>query len=192
MIEGGGSKTFSHAKRLLAEDPDRAQALLAKLAGTVGRFLQAQVRAGAEVVQVFESAAGALSPADFRAFALPHLATVVRMAKKAGAPVIVFAPAAGWALEEIARSTGPDVIGIDWQTEPASARRRLADFPVALQGNLDPCWLYAPPGEIRERTWTMLREFGTKGYIVNLGHGILPDAPVAHAKAFVDAVREFR
>jgi uroporphyrinogen decarboxylase len=192
MIEGCGSKTFSQAKRLLAEDPDRVEALLAKLAGTIGRFLQAQVRAGAEVVQVFESAAAALSPADFRAYALPHLAMVVKLAKEAGAPVIVFAPGAGWALEEIAQRTGADVIGIDWQTEPASARGRLADIPVALQGNLDPCWLYVPPDEIRDRTQTMLREFGTNGYIANLGHGILRDTPVDHAKAFVAAVKEYR
>jgi uroporphyrinogen decarboxylase len=191
MVEGGGTRTFTQARRLLAEAPDRAHALLSHLAETVGQFLQAQVGAGAQVVQVFDSSAAALSPADFRAFALPHLATVVRLARQAAAPVIVFAPGAGWALEEIARATGADVMGIDWQTEPALARIQLEGLPVSLQGNLDPCWLYVPPDEIRERTRAMIQEFGVKGYIANLGHGILPDIPVAHARAFVDAVKEF-
>lgn len=192
MIEGGGSKTFSLAKRLLVEDPRRAHALLARLARTVGAFLRAQVAAGAQVVQLFDSWAGALGPEDFREFALPYLAESVRIAKAAGAPVIVFAPGAGWALEEIARVTGADVLGVDWQTEATGANRRAAPFPVALQGNLDPCWLYAAPAEIRQRTRAMLRAFGGRGHIANLGHGILPDVPVDHARVFVDAVKEWR
>jgi uroporphyrinogen decarboxylase len=107
-------------------------------------------------------------------------------------PVIAFAPGAGWALEEIARATGADVLGIDWQTDAAAANRRAAPFPVALQGNLDPCWLYASPKEIRRRTHGMLAAFGGRGHIANLGHGILPDVPVANARAFVDAVKEWR
>ena len=106
-------------------------------------------------------------------------------------PVIAFAPGAGWALEEIA-GTGADVIGVDWQTDAAEARRRLAPMPVALQGNLDPTWLYAPPHEIRARTRAMLDAFGGVAHIANLGHGILPDVPVPHAAAFVDAVKEWR
>ncbi len=192
MIEGAGSKSFSLAKRLLVEDPARAHGLLGRLAGAVGTFLKAQVAAGAQVVQLFDSWAGALGPEDFRAFCLPYLAEAVRIAKAAGAPVIVFAPGAGWALEEIARATGADVLGVDWQTEAAAANRRAAPFPVALQGNLDPCWLYAPPREIRERTRGMLRAFGGRGHIANLGHGILPDVPVDHARAFVEAVKEWR
>lgn len=192
MIEGGGSKSFSLAKRLLVEDPARAHALLGRLARTVGAFLKAQVASGAEVVQLFDSWAGALGPEDFRVFCLPYLAEAVRIAKAAGAPVIVFAPGAGWALEEIARATGADVLGVDWQTEAAAANRRVAPFPVALQGNLDPCWLYAPPSEIRKRTRTMLRAFGGRGHVANLGHGILPDVPVDNARAFVDAVKGWR
>jgi uroporphyrinogen decarboxylase len=106
--------------------------------------------------------------------------------------VIAFAPGAGWALEEIAEVTGADVIGVDWQTDSAAARRRLAGRPVALQGNLDPSWLYADPSVIRERTHAMLDAFGGVGHVANLGHGILPDVPVAHAKAFVDAVKDWR
>jgi uroporphyrinogen decarboxylase len=129
---------------------------------------------------------------DFRTFALPYLAQAARMAREAGAPVIAFAPGAGWALEEIADATGADVVGVDWQTDAAQARRRLQGRPVALQGNLDPCWLYASPATIRERTREMLAAFGSTGHIANLGHGILPDVPVEHARAFVAAVQEWR
>jgi uroporphyrinogen decarboxylase len=192
MIEGGGSKTFSYAKRLLVEDPSLAHRMLAQLARVVGEFLVAQVKAGAQAVQIFDSWAGALAPADFTAFALPYLREAARLAGSVGAPVVVFAPGAGWALEQIAQESGADVVGVDWQTDAAEARRRLPDSKVALQGNLDPCWLYAAPSMIRERTHRMLDAFGGKGHIANLGHGILPDVPVDHAKAFVDAVREWQ
>jgi uroporphyrinogen decarboxylase len=192
MVEGQGSKAFTHAKRLLVQEPARAHALLERLATAVGEFLAAQVRAGAQAVQLFDSWASALGPRDFREFALPYLAKAARIARGAGAPVIAFAPGAGWALEEIAAATGADVVGVDWQTEAADARRRLADKPVALQGNLDPSWLYAPTATIRERTREMLAAFGGRGHIANLGHGITPDVPVSHARAFVDAVKEWR
>jgi uroporphyrinogen decarboxylase len=192
MVEGGGSKTFSMAKRLLVENPSRAHALLSRLAQAVGDFLVAQVKAGAQAVQLFDSWSGALGPRDFREFALPYLGQAARIAKTAGAPVIAFSPGSGWALEEIASATGADVIGVDWQTDAAAARRRLPASRVALQGNLDPCWLYAPPALIQERTRRMLDDFGGQGHIANLGHGILPDVPVDHAKAFVQAVQQWR
>jgi len=192
MIEGGGSKSFSLAKRLLVEDPPRAHELLGRLADAVGSFLVAQVKAGAQAVQLFDSWSGALGPRDFREFALPYLGRAARLARTAGAPVIVFAPGSGWALEEIAAETEADVLGIDWQTDAGDARRRIPPTRVALQGNLDPCWLYAPPAVIRERTHRMLDDFGGRGHIANLGHGILPDVPVSHAQAFVDAVQQWR
>ncbi len=192
MVEGQGSKSFTWAKRLLVEDPRRAHRLLEQLAAAVGHFLAAQVKAGAQAVQLFDSWASALGPRDFREFALPYLAEAARIARAAGAPVIAFAPGAGWALEEIAAATGAEVIGIDWQTDAAEARRRLGESRAALQGNLDPCWLYAPPEIIRARTYEMLAAFGGQGHIANLGHGILPDVPVAHARAFVEAVKEWR
>jgi uroporphyrinogen decarboxylase len=192
MVEGSGSKSFAQAKRFLAQEPRRAHELLGRLARAVGEFLMAQVRAGAQAVQVFDSWASALGPRDFREFALPYLAESIRLARSAGAPVIAFAPGAGWALEELAGVTGADVIGVDWQTDAADARRRLMAYPAALQGNLDPAWLYAGPDEIRRRTRDMLQAFGGRGHIANLGHGIHPDVPVAHARAFVDAVREWR
>jgi len=192
MIEGGGSKSFTYAKRMLVENPSAAHELLGRLARLVGDFLVAQVRAGAQAVQVFDSWSGALGPRDFREFALPYIGQAIRRARSAGAPVIAFCPGSGWALEEIAAETGADVIGVDWQTDAAEARRRLPADRLALQGNLDPCWLYAPPQMIRERTRQMLEAFGGRSHIANLGHGILPDVPVAHARAFVDAVREWR
>jgi uroporphyrinogen decarboxylase len=191
MIEGRGAQTFSHAKRLLVENPALAHALLARLAGAVGRFLGAQVMAGAQVLQIFESNAGALAPSDFLEFSLPYLSAAVRLAREAGGrtPVIVFAPGAGWALEELARQTGADVVGIDWRTDGEEARRRLAPLGVAAQGNFDPCWLYAPPEMIQTRTHAMLRAFQGPGYVANLGHGILPDTPVEHVRTFVDTVK---
>lgn len=191
MVEGRGTKQFAVAKRMLFEQPAMAHALLDRLAVAVGDFLVAQVGAGAQVVQLFDSWAGALAPEEFRTFVLPYLAKAARRAREAGAPVIVFAPGAGWALDEIAAATGADAIGIDWHTTVASARAQLAPFPVAMQGNLDPCALYAPPSEIRARTQAMIQQFGPTGHIVNLGHGILPDVPPAHARAFVDAVKEW-
>ena len=191
MVEGGGSKSFSLAKRLLVEDPGQAHALLSRLADAVGSFLIAQVEAGAQAIQLFDSWSGALGPRDFREFALPYLARAARLAKTAGAPVIAFAPGSGWALEEIARETGAEVVGVDWQTDAADARQRLPPSEVALQGNLDPCWLYAAPGLIRKRTHQMLEAFGGQSHIANLGHGILPDVPVSHARAFVEAVQEW-
>lgn len=191
MVEGSGSRSFSLAKRLLVEDPARAHGLLSRLANAVGSFLIAQVKAGAQAVQLFDSWSGALGPRDFREFGLPYLGHAARMARTAGAPVIVFAPGSGWALEEIASETGADVVGVDWQTDAADARRRLPASLVTLQGNLDPCWLYASPALIRDRTHRMLDDFGGRSHIANLGHGILPDVPVSHARAFVDAVRDW-
>lgn len=192
MVEGSGTRTFTRAKRFLVEHSRTAHELLGRLASTVGRFLEAQVAAGAQAVQLFDSWAAALGPRDFREFALPYLAEAARPAIAAGVPVIAFAPGAGWALEEIAGATRAAVIGVDWQTDAGEARRRLERLDVALQGNLDPTWLYAAPDEIRRRTTAMLEAFGGRGHIANLGHGILPDVPVEHAAAFVSAVKEWR
>jgi len=191
MIEGQGTKSFSVAKRVLVQAPALAHQLLGRLAEAVGRFLVAQVEAGAQVVQLFDSWAGALGPEDYRTFALPYLAKAVAIARTAGAPVIVFSPGAGWALPEILEATQADVVGVDWHVAPATARRQLGP-QQALQGNFDPCWLYGTPAEIRQRAHAMLDGFGTGPLIANLGHGILPDTPVASARAFIDAVKEWR
>ncbi len=190
MIEGQGTKNFSVAKRLMAEEPARAQRLLDLLGEAVGRYLVAQVEAGAQAVQLFDSWAGALAPEDYLRFALPPLAHAARVAQASGVPVIVFAPGAGWALPEIKAATGADVIGVDWHTRARDARQAVGG-QQALQGNLDPTWLYGPPAQIRTRTHEMIRAFQGGPHIANLGHGILPDTPVAGARAFIDAVKEW-
>ena len=192
MIEGRGTKQFQVAKRMIHAEPALAHALLDRLATAVGEFLVAQAEAGAQVLQLFESWAGALAPAEFRQFVLPYLARAAAIARTAGVPLIVFAPGASWAMREIAAATQADVVGVDWQTEASTARRVAEDLTVAVQGNLDPCALYSSPADIRARTHAMLREMPQRGYVANLGHGILPDVPVDHARAFVDAVREWR
>ncbi len=192
MVEGQGSKQFAKAKRLLVERPDLAHALLARLADSVGAFLVAQVEAGAQAVQLFDSWAAALGQADFREFALPYLARAARHVAPTGVPLIAFAPGASWALEEIAEATGAAVLGLDWTMDAATAHRRTAALPLSRQGNFDPCWLYAPPKEIRRRAHAMCDAFGGQRHVANLGHGILPDVPVAHAAAFIEAVQEWR
>ncbi len=192
MIEGKGTKQFALAKRLLFEQPAVAHALLDHLATAVGDYMVAQVEAGAQVLQLFESWAGALGPREFRTFCLPYLARIAKRVQSTGAPLIVFAPGAGWALGEIADATNAEAIGVDWHTTPQTARQLTQARTVALQGNLDPCALYAAPAEIRQRTHEMIFAFGPIGHIANLGHGILPDIPPAHARAFVDAVKEWR
>jgi uroporphyrinogen decarboxylase len=191
MVEGKGTKQFAVAKKMLFEAPATAHALLDQLAIAVGEFLLAQARAGAQVLQLFDSWSGALGPEEYLTFALPYFAKAARIAKGSGLPLVAFAPGAGWAMDRIAQETGADVIGVDWHTAPQVARRATGALPVALQGNFDPCALYAPESEIRRRTQEMLRAFGPIGHIANLGHGILPDTPVSHARAFVDTVKEW-
>jgi uroporphyrinogen decarboxylase len=189
MIEGGGSRDARHARRLIAEAPGLAHTLLDRLTDAVTSSLVAQAAAGAQVLQVFESRAATLGPRDFAEFVLPYLARVTRAAGYAGAPIIVFVPGTGWALEEIARVTGAHVVGVDYLTSPETARRRLASSGVALQGNLDPAWLHADPTVVRERTGEMIAAFGTTGYVANLGQGILPDVPLASVQEFVATVQ---
>lgn len=192
MVEGKGTKQFALAKRMLFEQPAMADALLERLATAVGDFLLAQIEAGAQVVQLFESWAGSLGPEEFRRYCLPYLAKIAARVRATNVPLIVFAPGGGWALREIAEATQADAVGVDWHTTPATARAMCRVLDVALQGNLDPCALYAPPSEIRRRTHAMIQGFGPRGHVANLGHGILPDVSPAHARAFVDAVKEWR
>lgn len=192
MIEGGGSPNFQQAKRMMLEDPPLLHALLHRLALEVGAFLCAQVRAGAQVIQLFDSWAGALTPADYREFALPALALAAQIAKTSGAPLIVFPHGATWALEEVAVATKADVIGVDWRIDPSEAARIARKLGIAVQGNLDPCVLYGPPDVIRTRTEAMLGSFSGTSHIANLGHGIFPDIPVEHARTFIDTVRNWQ
>ncbi len=190
MIEGGGSAHFQIAKHAMLTEPGFVHALLDRLARAIGEFLCAQVRAGAQVIQLFDSWAGALSPADYRTFALPALARAAAIARTSGAPLIVFPHGAPWMLEEVAIATKADVLGLDWRVDPVEGRCIADRLGIAVQGNLDPAILLSHPAVIRARTRRMLRDFEGNGYIANLGHGITPDVPVANARAFIDTVRE--
>ncbi|KYO47988.1 uroporphyrinogen decarboxylase isoform A [Alligator mississippiensis] len=193
MIEGGGSNTMAKAKAWLYRHPEASHRLLHLLADLIVQYLVGQVVAGAQALQLFESHAGHLGPEQFGEFALPYLRDIVQRVKSRleeaalpAVPMIVFAKDAHYALEELARS-GYDVVGLDWTIQPREARERTGPC-VTLQGNLDPCALYAPKERIGELVKTMLEGFGTQRYIANLGHGLYPDVSPEHVGAFVEAV----
>ncbi len=189
-VEGGGSKsgTFQKLKTLLYSDPASARALLDKLARTSVDYLSAQIRAGAHAVQVFDTWAGALAPRDFEDFAFPYTKRIVEELheRHPRTPVIVYVNGGGPLLERLA-ATGADVIGLDWRVDIAEARRRLGARPV--QGNLDPCTLFAPAEVIAERATAIARAAGPAGHVFNLGHGIGPDTPIAGVEAIVKTIR---
>ncbi|MEW6325353.1 MAG: uroporphyrinogen decarboxylase [Nitrospirota bacterium] len=189
MIEGETSKNFYAIKRLLFESPKLLHALLDKLARTVTDYLNAQIAAGVHAVQLFDTWAGALAPDEYAEFGAPYTRQVIAGLRRAGTPVILYVNGGASYLERMA-ATGADVISLDWRIDIGEARRLIGDR-VALQGNLDPCALYAPPDVIRAQVARILERFGRgDGHIFNLGHGILPDVPVEHAVAMVKAVHE--
>ena len=188
MAQGKGTKTFDEAKSFCYSQPALAHRLLDMLTDTIIDFLKEQSRAGADAVQLFDSWGGLLSPEDFEIFSLQYIRKIVAAVKKE-CPVIVFAKGAWFALDGIA-STGAAGIGLDWCVTPEFARKHTGGN-VTLQGNFDPSKLLAPIPEIQKSVKRMIQAFGTQRYIANLGHGILPNVPVAHAKAFVDAVKEY-
>ncbi len=188
MVEGGGSKNFAVVKKMLYDSPELLHRLLDKITGTVVSYLNAQIEAGVHAVQIFDTWGGILTPDDFETFSLQYIQRIIEELDRK-VPVIVFAKGTGQLLESIAQ-TGCDVVGIDWMTDIGAARRRIGS-QVALQGNMDPCVLYASPERIRREVEKILGKFGEgEGHIFNLGHGILPDIPVDHARAFIDAVHE--
>jgi uroporphyrinogen decarboxylase len=189
MVEGKGSKTFDKAKQFCFATPELAHALLQKITNVTITYLKAQVAAGADVVQVFDSWSGLLSPADFETFALPYIEQIVK-ALSPLVPVISFPKGSWYALAQLA-ATGTAGIGIDWCIRPEMARQ-MAGSNVTLQGNFDPAKLLAPIPEIKKAVKQMIDAFGTERYIANLGHGIMPNVPVDHAKAFVEAVKEYK
>lgn len=188
MVEGKGSKTWDKAKQFAFTQPELAHQLLQKITTITINYLKAQIKAGADTVQVFDSWAGSLSPADFKMFAQPYLLQIAA-ALKEDAPVILFPKGTWHALKDLSHS-GASGLGIDWCIEPKLARE-FAGNDITLQGNFDPAKLLAPIPEIRKAVKEMIAGFGTHRYIANLGHGITPNVPVEHAKAFVDAVKEF-
>jgi uroporphyrinogen decarboxylase len=189
MVEGHGTKNFRYPKELLFNEPALAQRLLAKLADAVSAYLSAQVAAGAQAVQIFDTWGGILTPDLFREFSLRWIGEIVARLRPTGVPVIVFCKDCSHSLEQIA-ATGCHVIGCDWTTDIGEARRRVG-AQVALQGNMDPTILYAAPERIRSEVRSVLAKYGHgPGHIFNLGHGILPDIPVDHARVFIRSVQE--
>ncbi|MGO9454841.1 MAG: uroporphyrinogen decarboxylase [Candidatus Binataceae bacterium] len=188
LIEGGSSRQYQTTKTLMYTDPETWHRLMELLVQVTADYLNMQVDAGASVVQLFDSWVGSLGPDDYRRFVLPHTATLISKVKS-GVPVIHFGTVTGNLLE-LMREAGGDVIGLDWRVDLAEAWQRLGP-EVAVQGNLDPIALFADVAEIRSRARAILdKAAGRPGHIFNLGHGILPETPVDHAIALVDAVHE--
>lgn len=188
MVQGKGSKTFDGAKAFCYTQPETAHKLLQMITDTTIAYLKKQIQAGADVVQVFDSWGGLLSPQDFEEFSLKYIRQIVA-AVKHDAPVIVFAKGAWHSLAEMA-ATGAHGLGIDWCIKPDIARS-FAGPDVTLQGNFDPAKLLSPIPVIEKEVKQMINAFGKDRYIANLGHGILPNVPVDHARAFVNAVKSF-
>lgn len=189
MIEGETSKNFYGIKRLAYQAPEMLHRLLERLTNMVGKYLVAQVEAGADAVQLFDTWAGGLSPADYATFSAPYTAKIVQTVKKTGVPIILYVNGCAALLESMA-DTGVDAISVDWRVDLAEAKQRVG-ARVALQGNLDPCVLYAPPDVIRRHAQHILNAYGREpGHVFNLGHGILPDVSVESAKTLVSAVRD--
>ncbi len=189
MVEGKGSKTFDQAKAFCYTQPELAHTLLNMITETTIRYLRAQVKAGADIVQLFDSWGGLLGPADFENYSLKYMRRIVE-ALKDEVPFILFAKGAWHSLGAMA-DTGAHGLGIDWCIQPHLARQFAGDR-VALQGNFDPAKLLSPIPVIREEVNAMLASFGKGKHIANLGHGILPNVPVDHARAFVDTVKNYR
>ncbi|PSN32074.1 Uroporphyrinogen decarboxylase [Blattella germanica] len=193
MIEGGGSKTLSKAKAWLYQYPDDSKKLLQILTDAIVDYLVMQACAGAQLLQVFESSAEYLGPELFSSYALPTLKEIVNKVKArveekgfGNIPMTVFAKGAHYAVKDLGES-GYDVVGLDWTIRPEDARRDVGS-DITLQGNLDPCALYAPESEIRQLATDMVKKFGKNRYIANLGHGIYPDMKPENVAVLIDAI----
>jgi uroporphyrinogen decarboxylase len=194
MIEGQSSRDFARAKTMLYTQPELMHQLLDKLALSVIDYLNAQIRAGAQVVQIFDTWGGALSHAAYQEFSLAYMEKIVRglttHVDGREIPVILFTKGGGHWLEAMA-ATGCHCLGLDWTVDIGSARGRVGE-QVALQGNMDPAVLRADPATIENEVANILKSFGNNsGHIFNLGHGITPDIDPANVKVFIDAVHKF-
>ena len=191
MVEGGSSKDFRKSKAMLYDNPQAMHLLLDKLAQSVTAYLNGQILAGAQAVQIFDSWGGSLSAAAYQEFSLAYMRKIVsgliREHEGRKVPVILFTKGGGLWLESIA-DAGADALGLDWTCDIGEARRRVGG-KVALQGNMDPSMLYAPPARIEQEVGDILAGFGEgSGHVFNLGHGIHLDVPPEHAGVFVEAV----
>ena len=188
LIEGGGSRNYLRTKRVIHSDPGAWRALMTRLSSVIAKYLNAQIAAGVEAVQLFDSWAGCLSPDDYERSVLPYTrATIAGLTP--GIPVIHFSTGTGGFLKAL-RAAGGDIISVDWRVNIDKAWECLG-YDVGIQGNLDPAALLAPPREIRRRVAEILRRAGGRpGHIFNLGHGVLPETPVENVVAMVEAVHE--
>jgi uroporphyrinogen decarboxylase len=189
MVEGGGSKNFLNTKKLMYQNGGLYNELMDKITDTVTAYLRAQIRAGAQAVQVFDTWAGVLAPEDFKNHALSYVKTIIDGLRGEGVPIIYFVNGCAGLMKEI-KTCGADVVGIDWKIDMGEAARKLGK-DYALQGNLDPVALLLPQAEIKKRAKDILKKASkAKGHIFNLGHGVLPEIPVGNVKFLVDAVHE--
>jgi uroporphyrinogen decarboxylase len=187
MIEGGSSRNYLYTKQLMYGDPQIWDTLMSKLAEMTSRYLAAQIEAGADAVQIFDSWVGALSPRDYRRFVQPHVRQIVDRVKASGVPIILFGTGTAGILDQLAE-TGADVVGLDWRVGLNDGWDRVGR-DKAIQGNLDPVLLFAPRDEIERQVRAILDEAaGRDGHIFNLGHGILPQTPVENVQFVTDLV----
>lgn len=187
MIEGKGSKTFSEAKKFLYTEPKLAHELLNKITGSTINYLLGQIKAGADIVQVFDSWAGVLSPSQYSEFSLRYIKEICNAITEV--PVIIFAKGAYFARKDFAE-TSCSIIGLDWNMNIKESRELCGN--KTLQGNMDPCLLYADYEIIKTETIKMLKVFGPEKYIANLGHGLYPDTEKEKVKFFIDIVKNYR
>jgi len=191
MIEGGSSRDFSRAKSLLMEKPDLFHLLLEKITTSTIDYLEMQIEAGIDVVQIFDSWVGCMSPQDYEKYIMPHTRRIISGLKETGVPIINFSTGTSTLLDSVAKAGG-DVISFDWRINIDDAWNKIG-HDRSIQGNLDPTLLFAPIPIIRERVHDiMIRVSGRPGHIFNLGHGILQHTPVDHVKAVVEMVHEYQ
>lgn len=189
MIEGGGSRNYIHAKKMMYNNPAAWQTLMEKLIEVLAAYSEEQVRGGADALQIFDSWVGCLSVEDYRRYALPHTRKLVQRLKKTGVPIIYFGTDTATLLPAM-KETGAQVIGVDWRM-PLDLGWKSLNYEGAIQGNLDPVTLFADQKELRARTQAILKQAdGRPGHIFNLGHGILQETPVENVIALVKFVRE--
>jgi uroporphyrinogen decarboxylase len=188
MIEGGGSRNYVHAKKMMYSSPAAWDELMHKLVSVVAEYAAEQVRAGADVIQIFDSWVGCLSVEDYRKYVLPRTTELVKTLQKTGVPIIYFGTDSATLLRSM-KETGAEVIGLDWRIPLDEGWKILGSG--AVQGNLDPVLLFADWKELKSRAEDILRRAaGRPGHIFNLGHGILPETPVDNVKALAKFVQE--
>ncbi len=190
LVEGDFRRSGDRIKRMMFEEPATLRELLDTLTGATAAYLTAQVEAGAEAVQLFDTWAGLLSPQEYDDFCVPYQRRIFEAVAATGAPTILYVNGCAHLIDPMA-SSGADILSLDWRVQLADARRHLGPG-VGLQGNLDPSTLFGSPEEVRERTVALLESMrGDSHHVFNLGHGILPETPVASVEAVVDAVKSF-